>query len=96
MVSQIGGHSINMEAFMGKDLDKLAKVITGALQEERPLVGAKPRPGAAVSMGDKEGNREPLAAMQLNRDQDLKSDKGQDPNQKDRERMRQKGACYFS
>lgn len=96
MVSQIGRHSINMEALMGKDLDKLAEVITEALQEERPMVGAKPRPGAAVSTGDNEGNREPLAAMQLNRDQDLKSNKGQDPNQKERERMKQKGVTFFS
>nr|XP_046227703.1 receptor-type tyrosine-protein phosphatase N2 [Scatophagus argus] len=94
MVNQLGSHSINMEALMGKDLDQLAEVITGALQkvhEEQPVVGAQPGPEAAVSRGDKEGNREPLAAMQLNRDQDLKSDKGQDLNQKDTLRMKQKG-----
>uniref|UniRef100_A0A8C9YZI5 Protein tyrosine phosphatase receptor type N2 n=1 Tax=Sander lucioperca TaxID=283035 RepID=A0A8C9YZI5_SANLU len=44
MVNQLGRHSINMEALIGKDLDQLAGVITGALQEvdeERPVVGAQ-------------------------------------------------------
>ncbi|XP_041817558.1 receptor-type tyrosine-protein phosphatase N2 [Chelmon rostratus] len=94
MVNQLGRHSINMEALMGKDLDQLAEVITGTLQEvhkEQPVVEAQPESGAAVSRGDKEGNREPLAAMQLNQDQDLKSDKGQDLNQKDTLRMKQQG-----
>lgn len=98
MVNQLGRHSINMEALMGKDLDQLAEVITGTLQEvhkEQPVVEAQPESGAAVSRGDKEGNREPLAAMQLNQDQDLKSDKGQDLNQKDTLRMKQQGACFF-
>ncbi|XP_030253754.1 receptor-type tyrosine-protein phosphatase N2 [Sparus aurata] len=90
MVNQLGRHSINMEAFMGKDLDHLTKLMTGALKEmheERPVAGAEPRPEAAVSSLDKEGNREPPAAMQLN----LKSDKGQDLNQKDTLRMKQQG-----
>ncbi|XP_034717880.1 receptor-type tyrosine-protein phosphatase N2 [Etheostoma cragini] len=94
MVNQLGRHSINMEALIGKDLDQLAGVITGALQEEeedRPVVGAQPGLGVADSRGDMEGNREPLAAMQLNQDQDLKSDKGQDLNQKDTLRMKQQG-----
>uniref|UniRef100_A0A8P4K1S9 Protein tyrosine phosphatase receptor type N2 n=1 Tax=Dicentrarchus labrax TaxID=13489 RepID=A0A8P4K1S9_DICLA len=99
MVNQLGRHSINMEALMDKDLDQLAEVITGTLQEvhkERPVVGAQPGPGAADSRGDKEANREPLAAMQLNQDQDLKSDKGQDLNQKDKLRMKQQGVSFFS
>ncbi|XP_070709186.1 receptor-type tyrosine-protein phosphatase N2 [Pempheris klunzingeri] len=94
MVNQLGRHSINMEAFMGKDLDELAEVITGTLQEvdeQRPVVGVQPGPGAADSRGGKEGNREPLAAMQLNQDQDLESDKGQDLNLKDTLRMKQQG-----
>lgn len=94
MVSQLGRHSVNMEALMGKDLDQLAGVITGRLQkvhEERPVVGAQPGPGAADSRVDTEGNREPLAAVQLNQDQDLKSDKGQDPNQEDTLRTKQQG-----
>lgn len=81
---------------MAKDLDKLAEVIKGALQEERPVVGAKPGPGTAVSGADKEVNWESAAAILLNRAQDLKSDKWQDPNQKDTERTKQKGACFFS
>ncbi|XP_056220052.1 receptor-type tyrosine-protein phosphatase N2 [Seriola aureovittata] len=94
VVNQLGRHSINMEALMGNDLDQLAEVITGTLQEvdeEQPAVGAQPGLGAADSRGDMEGNREPLASMQLNRYQDLKSDKGQDPNQKDSLRMKQQG-----
>ncbi|TKS87657.1 Receptor-type tyrosine-protein phosphatase N2 [Collichthys lucidus] len=92
MVNQLGRHSFNIEALMGKDLDHLAEVITGTLHEvhegQQPVVEAQPGPGgAADSRGDKEGNREPLAAVQLNRDQDLKSDKGQDLNQ----RMKQQG-----
>ncbi|MEQ2177104.1 hypothetical protein GOODEAATRI_000386, partial [Goodea atripinnis] len=49
-VNQLGRHSLNMEALMGKDLDQLTEVITGALQEadeERLTDGAKPGPGAA-------------------------------------------------
>lgn len=98
MVNQLGRHSTNMEALMGKDLDQLAEVITGTLQEvdeERPAIGVQPGPGAADSRGDMEANREPLAAMQLNQDQDLKSDKGQDLNQKDTLRMKQQGGCFF-
>ncbi|XP_045927897.1 receptor-type tyrosine-protein phosphatase N2 [Micropterus dolomieu] len=94
MIKQLGRHSMNMEALMGKDLDQLAEVITGTLQEvdeERPVVGALPGPGAADYRGDKEGNREPLVAMQLNQDQNLKSDKGQGLNQKDILRMKQQG-----
>ncbi|XP_033494642.2 receptor-type tyrosine-protein phosphatase N2 [Epinephelus lanceolatus] len=94
MVNQLGRHSVNIEALMGKDLDQLAGVITGALQEvdeERPVVGAQPGPGAADSRGDMEGNRESLAAVQQNQDQDLKSDKGQDLNQEDTLRMKQQG-----
>ena len=81
---------------MGKDLDQLAEVITGALQEvdeEQPVIGVQPRPGAADSRGEVEGNREPLAAMQPNQNQDLKSDKGQDPNQKETLRMEHQGGC---
>uniref|UniRef100_A0AAQ5Z835 Protein tyrosine phosphatase receptor type N2 n=1 Tax=Amphiprion ocellaris TaxID=80972 RepID=A0AAQ5Z835_AMPOC len=86
MVDQLGRHSIHMEALMGKDLDQLAEVITGALQEvdeERPALETQPGPGATDSRGEMEANREPLAEMHLNQNQDLKSDKGQDLNQKD-------------
>lgn len=97
VANQLGRHSINMKALMGKDLDQLAEVITGALQEadeERPVVGAQPGPGAADSRGDMEGNREPLAAVQLNQDQDLKLDKGQDSNQRVTLRMKQQGEWF--
>ncbi|XP_071382058.1 receptor-type tyrosine-protein phosphatase N2 [Centroberyx affinis] len=86
VVNQLGRHSVNMEALMGKDLDQLAEVITGALQvvhEERPGAGARPGPGATDSRGDSEGKREPLATLGLDQDQDHESDKGQDPDQED-------------
>ncbi|XP_075936850.1 receptor-type tyrosine-protein phosphatase N2 [Anarhichas minor] len=94
MANQLGRHRIGMEALMGKDLDQLAGVITGALQEvdeERPVVGTQPGPGSADSRGGMERNREPLAAVQQNQDQVLKSDKGQDLNQEDTLRMKQQG-----
>lgn len=80
---------------MGKDFDELARVLTGALQKEHPLVGAKLGPGAAVSMGGKGGNREPPAAIQLTGEQELKSGKVQDSNQKDTDRMKQTGVFPF-
>lgn len=94
MVNQLGRHSINMESLMGKDLDQLAEVITGALQEvnaERPVLEGQPGPGATDSRGDMEGNREPQTAMFLNQDKDLKSDKEQDLNQKNTLRMKLQG-----
>ncbi|KAL4001145.1 hypothetical protein ACER0C_006444 [Sarotherodon galilaeus] len=102
LVNQLGRHSINMDALMGKDLDQLAEVITGALREvdvERPALEAQPGPGATDSRGNMEGNREPQAAMHLNQDQDLKSDKEQDLNQKNTLRMKQQGlyhTAFFS
>lgn len=81
---------------MGKDLDQLAEVITGAMHEEQLAFGAKPGPGAPIFTGDKEGNGEPLAALQLNPDKGPKLDKGPDSNQKDVERINEKGAYFFS
>nr|XP_020457954.1 receptor-type tyrosine-protein phosphatase N2-like [Monopterus albus] len=94
VVNQLGRHSISMGALMGKDQDHVAKVITGSLQkvdEERPAVGAQPGPGSADSRGGMEGNKEPLAGMQLNHQLELKLDKEQDQNQKDTVRMKQQG-----
>ena len=98
-VNQLGTHNINMETLMGKDLDQLAEVIAEALQEVdggRPALGGQPRPGAADSRGEMEGNREPLTAMLLNQEQPLKSDKGQDLNQKDALSIKQQGSCLWS
>ncbi|KAM9331675.1 LOW QUALITY PROTEIN: receptor-type tyrosine-protein phosphatase N2 [Pholidichthys leucotaenia] len=94
VVSQLGRHSINMDALMGKDLDQLAEVITGALQEVgegRPALEAQPGPGAADSKGNMEGNRKPLATVPLNRNQGLKSDKMQDLDQKNALAVNQQG-----
>ncbi|XP_034562669.1 receptor-type tyrosine-protein phosphatase N2 [Notolabrus celidotus] len=94
MVNELGRHSINMDGFMGNDLDHLVKVITGALHEvheEQPVAGALPGtgPGASESRGGNEGNKGPLIAM--NQDQDLKSDKDLGVKQKELPVMKQQG-----
>ncbi|KAG7526319.1 receptor-type tyrosine-protein phosphatase N2 [Solea senegalensis] len=93
VVNRLGSHSIDMEALMGKDLDQLAEVITGALQEvdekEQPATGVQPGRGTADSMGDMDASKKPLAATLMNQDQQLKSALDQDPNQKDTLRMKQ-------
>ncbi|XP_038153792.1 receptor-type tyrosine-protein phosphatase N2 isoform X1 [Cyprinodon tularosa] len=74
-VNHLGSHSLNMEALMGKDLDQLAEVITGALQEvdeERLTDGAGPVPGAGNSRGEMRVNKQPPSGSLLNQDQDLK------------------------
>ncbi|XP_028288776.1 receptor-type tyrosine-protein phosphatase N2 [Parambassis ranga] len=94
MVNQLGRHSIDMDSFMNKDLDQLAEVITAALHEadeERPALEAQPELGATDAKGGMKGNREPQAAMTLNQNQDLKSDKGSDVNQKDTLKVKQQG-----
>uniref|UniRef100_A0A8D3BNY1 Protein tyrosine phosphatase receptor type N2 n=1 Tax=Scophthalmus maximus TaxID=52904 RepID=A0A8D3BNY1_SCOMX len=96
VANQLGRHSINMKTLMGTDLDQLAGVISGVMQEVdevQPAVGAKAGLGATDSRGDMDGIRGPLTAMQLNQDQDLKSDEGQDPNQKETLTMKQQGGC---
>lgn len=75
---------------MGKDFDELARVLTGALQKERPLVGAKLGPGALPS---KEGDRDPPAVAPLTGDLDLKFSEVQESNQKDTDRVKQTGVC---
>lgn len=72
---------------MGKDLDHLAEIITGALQE----VDEEPGPGVATSRGEMKGNHKPLAAMHLNQDQDPKSYKEQ--NLKEMLKVKQQGWC---
>ncbi|XP_074549199.1 receptor-type tyrosine-protein phosphatase N2 [Halichoeres trimaculatus] len=92
MINELGRHSINMKAFMGDDLDHLVKVMTGALQEvhkAQPEAGALPGPGPSESRGGKEENRGPATAM--DQEQDPKSDKGQDVNQKEIPVMKQQG-----
>uniref|UniRef100_A0A3B4TU55 Protein tyrosine phosphatase receptor type N2 n=1 Tax=Seriola dumerili TaxID=41447 RepID=A0A3B4TU55_SERDU len=52
VVNQLGRHSINMEALMGNDLDQLAEVITGALQEvdEEKTVAVPPKEGSTLRL----------------------------------------------
>ncbi|XP_016528674.1 receptor-type tyrosine-protein phosphatase N2 isoform X1 [Poecilia formosa] len=94
-VNQLGRHSLNMEALMGKDLDHLAEVITGALQEvdeERLTYGVEPVPGAGDDpRGEMRVNQEKPAGMLLNQDQDLKSDEGLNPNPKETLTLKQPG-----
>ncbi|KAM9839716.1 receptor-type tyrosine-protein phosphatase N2 [Aulostomus maculatus] len=94
LVNQLGRHSINMDTLMGKDLDQLAEVISGALQEvdvKQPAAGAQPGPGATDSSGVTEGNREPLARVDVNQDHSLKSEKDQGLNQKGTPRLKPQG-----
>lgn len=82
---------------MGKDLDQLAGVITGALQvvdEEQPGAGAWPGPGATDSGGDREGKRKLPATVELDQDQDQKSVKGQDLDEEDTLRGNLQGRCF--
>lgn len=72
-----------MDALMGSDLDQLAQVIAGALHEQRPEVGKTPGPDPVVPAGGKNDGG--------NQNQDLESNRVQDPTQKDSERMKQKG-----
>ncbi|XP_062297598.1 receptor-type tyrosine-protein phosphatase N2 [Scomber scombrus] len=96
VVNQLGRHSINMDAFMGKDQDHLAGVITGALKEvdeKQPVAGAQPGPGAADPSEVMKGNMLPSANIELNQDQDPKTDhhQVQDLNHKDTLRLKQQG-----
>lgn len=90
MVNQMGSHSFNLGAFMGKDFEELARVLTGALQGEHPLVVSNPAPG---SLPSEEGDRKPLAAATLTGDLDLKLDQVPESNQKDANRVKQTGLC---
>uniref|UniRef100_A0A3Q2PLR3 Protein tyrosine phosphatase receptor type N2 n=1 Tax=Fundulus heteroclitus TaxID=8078 RepID=A0A3Q2PLR3_FUNHE len=92
-VNQLGRHSLNMEALMGKDLDHLAEVIAGALQEvdeERLTDGAEPGPGAGNSRGEMRVNQERPAGALLNQDQDVKLS---DLNPKEAPKLKQQGWC---
>uniref|UniRef100_A0A1A8CM67 Protein tyrosine phosphatase, receptor type, N polypeptide 2 n=1 Tax=Nothobranchius kadleci TaxID=1051664 RepID=A0A1A8CM67_NOTKA len=84
-VNHLGRHSVNMEDFMGNDLDHLAEVITGALQK----VNQEPGPGATDSRGETKDSKEPPAAMILNQDQNVKSQKEQ--GLKEMLKMKQQG-----
>lgn len=75
---------------MGDDFEELARVLTGALQKEHPMLGAKQSPG---SLPSKEADREPLAVVPLTGDLDLKFGKVPESNQKDTDRVKQTGVC---
>lgn len=95
VVNQLGRHRVDMESLMGKDLDHLADVITGALRQQ--TVAGAPKGSVAddsrVNVGD---YGEPLKTMELNQeDQDLKSDKGQELKQKEAQGGEQQGWCLI-
>lgn len=90
MVDHLRGHSFNLEALMGKDFDELAGVLTGDLQKERPLVGAKLGPGGLPS---KEGDGDPPAVAPLTGDLALKFAKVPESSQKDTDGVKQTGEC---
>lgn len=79
MGNQLGPHSLDMDALMGNDLERLVQVVAGALHQEEP------GPNPIVPAGAKEAGG--------NQNQDLKSNRVQEPPQKNSERMKQEGAC---
>lgn len=89
MVNQMGSHSFNLEALMGNDFDELARVLTGALQEEHPLVASKLGPGGLRP--PKGGDRKSTAVATLTGDPDLKFGKLPESNQKDVDRVKPSG-----
>lgn len=92
MVSQLGRHSsMDLQALMGDDLDHLAQVLAGALQEAHQ----ESEPGGSLSEGDRKSDGEPPAATLPNQSQALKPDKGQDLKQKQSPTLTQQGACFL-
>lgn len=79
-MNQLGPHT---DASAGNDLERLAQVIAGALQEEGPRVGTKTGPLPAVQ------------GVGGNQDQDPESNRVPDPTQKASERMKEKGASLI-
>ncbi|XP_014036135.1 receptor-type tyrosine-protein phosphatase N2 isoform X3 [Salmo salar] len=64
VVNKLGRQRVNMDSLMGKDLDQLADIISGALQvvdEEGPEARAKPR--LVGHIRDRQMKREPLHSM---------------------------------
>ncbi|XP_041737016.1 receptor-type tyrosine-protein phosphatase N2 [Coregonus clupeaformis] len=64
VVNQLGRQRVNMDSLMGKDLDQLADIISGALQvvdEEGPVTRAKPR--LVGHIRDRQMKREPLHSI---------------------------------
>ncbi|XP_021418729.2 receptor-type tyrosine-protein phosphatase N2 isoform X3 [Oncorhynchus mykiss] len=64
VVNQLGRQRVNMDGLMGKDLNQLADIISGALQvvdEEGPEARAKPR--LVGHIRDRQMKREPLHSM---------------------------------
>ncbi|XP_023828631.1 receptor-type tyrosine-protein phosphatase N2-like isoform X2 [Salvelinus sp. IW2-2015] len=64
VVNQLGRQRVNMDDLMGKDLNQLADIISGALQvvdEEGPEARAKPR--LVGHIRDRQMKREPLHSM---------------------------------
>ncbi|XP_077365209.1 receptor-type tyrosine-protein phosphatase N2 [Festucalex cinctus] len=83
VVNHLGLHSFNMDPWMTKDLDQMANVITGALQEagaRQPDPGAHPGPGTGRVA---EGDADRMADMEPNQVLSVKPDKVMDVSQKD-------------
>lgn len=82
MIKHLGGHSFNMDPWMSKDLDQLANILTGALQEaeaRQPDPGAQPRPGTSQVT---EGDGDLITGMESNQVLNVKPSKVLDVNPK--------------
>ncbi|XP_057679841.1 receptor-type tyrosine-protein phosphatase N2 [Corythoichthys intestinalis] len=92
MMNHLGGHNFNMDPLMAKDLNHLADVITGVLQEaevRQPDPEAQPGPGTAMSDQVTDGDREQVAAVESNKVLDTKPNKVLVVKQKVPSRFRQ-------
>ncbi|KAJ4918354.1 hypothetical protein JOQ06_019550 [Pogonophryne albipinna] len=70
MVNQLGRHSVHFESLMGKDLDHLAGVIAGALNQEKE---GRPGPETGSNTGPKPAESRPMVAL-LKENQDRKQE----------------------
>ncbi|XP_061661847.1 receptor-type tyrosine-protein phosphatase N2 [Syngnathoides biaculeatus] len=85
MVNNLGGHSLKIDPWMDKDLDQLADVFTGALQEAevgQSDPGTQPGPGTAESGLITKGDGKLMTDMETNQVLSVKPDKVLDVKQK--------------
>lgn len=97
MANQLGRHSFSLDAFMGKDLDQLVKVISGALQEvdvKQHASEAPPGAGGTGSSRVTEADRGPSVNVVLKQDQSLTSGKELGPKLKDPEGPKKQGVLF--
>nr|XP_057915902.1 receptor-type tyrosine-protein phosphatase N2 [Doryrhamphus excisus] len=68
VLKHFGGNGFNMDTWMTEDLDHLAEVVSGALQEAEARKMESEGPGASHSSRIMEANRVPSATMEANQE----------------------------